>query len=102
MVPDQHQAKLDPKVEEHLFVGVTEYTKAWKYFNKISKHVQISRNITFDQSNTKLYPILDVNADDKDMAPPEGEQEPHKHMPIIILSPSITSSSVPESPAPQI
>ena len=89
-------------MEEHLFVGVTEYAKAWKYYNKISKHVQISQNITFDQSNTKLYPILDVNADDKDMVLPEGEQEPHERVPITILSPSITSSSVPESPAPQI
>ena len=102
MVLDQCWAKLDPKAEEHLFVGVAEYTKAWKYYNKISKHIQISRNITFDQSDTKLYPILDVNADDKDMAPPKREQEPHKRMPITILSPSITSSSVPESPAPQI
>ena len=102
MVLDQHQAKLDPKVEEHLFVGIVEYAKAWKYYNKISKHVQISRNITFDQSDTKLYPILDVNADDKDTAPPEGEQEPHECAPITISSPSIMSSSVPESPAPQI
>ena len=34
--------------------------------------------------------------------PLEGEQEPHEHMPIAIPSPSITSSPVPESPAPQI
>ena len=102
MVPDQHQAKLDPKVEEHLFVGIAEYTKAWKYYNKISKHVQISRNITFDQSDTKLYPILDVNTNDKDTAPLEGEQEPHEHVPISISSLSIMSSPVPESPAPQI
>ena len=102
MVPDQRQAKLDPKAEERLFVGVTEYAKAWKYYNKISKHVQISRNITFDQSDTKLYPIPDVNANDEDMAPPEGEQEPHKCAPITILSLSITSSPVPDSPVPQI
>ena len=102
MVPDQHRAKLDPKAEEHLFVGIMEYAKAWKYYNKISKHIQISRNITFDQSDTKLYPIPDVNADDKDTALPEEEQEPHKRAPITILSLSIISSSVPESLAPQI
>ena len=102
MVLDQCWAKLDPKAEEHLFVGIAEYAKAWKYYNKISKHVQISRNITFDQSNTKLYPTLDVNANDEDMAPPEGEQEPHEHTPIAIPSLSIISSPVPESPAPQI
>ena len=94
--------KLDPKAEEHLFVSIAEYTKAWKYYNKISKHIQISRNITFDQSDTKLYPIPDVNANDKDTALPEGEQEPHERTPITILSLSIMSSSVPESPAPQI
>ena len=98
MVPDQCRAKLDPKAEEHLFVGIAEYTKAWKYYNKISKHVQISRNITFDQSDTKLYPILDCNANDEDMVLPEGEQELHKCAPITILSLSIMSSSVPESP----
>ena len=89
-------------MEEHLFVGVAEYAKAWKYYNKISKHVQISRNITFDQSDTKLYFIPDVDADDEDTALLEGEQEPHEHAPISIPSPSITSSPVPESPAPQI
>ena len=102
MVPEQCRAKLDPKAEEHLFVGVAEYVKAWKYYNKISKHVQISRNITFDQSDTKLYPIPDVNANDEDTALPEGEQEPHERAPITILSPSITSSPVPDSPVPQI
>ena len=65
------------------------YTKAWKYYNKISKHIQISRNITFDQSDTKLYPIPDVNVDDEDMVPPKGEQEPHERVPITILSPFI-------------
>ena len=102
MVPDQRRAKLDPKAEEHLFVGIAEYAKAWKYYNKNTKHIQISRNITFDQSDTKLYPIPDVNANDEDMVLPKGEQEPHECTPITILSLSITSSSVPESPAPQI
>ena len=79
-----------------------EYTQAWKYYNQISKHVQISRNITFDQSDTKLYSILDVNADGEDTVPLKGEQEPHERTPISIPSPSITLSLVPESPAPQI
>ena len=74
MVPDQCRAKLDPKAEEHLFVGIAEYTKAWKYYNKISKHIQISRNITFDQSDTKLYPIPDVNANDEDTVPLKGRR----------------------------
>ena len=90
--------KLDPKAAEHLFVSVTEYTKAQKYYNKISIHIQISRNITFDQSDTKLYPIPNVNADDEDMVLPEGEQEPHECTPKVIPSLSITLSPVPESP----
>lgn len=57
MVPDQHRAKLDPKAEEHMFVGIADNVKAWKYYNYHSRHVQISRNITFDQTDTKLYPI---------------------------------------------
>ena len=28
MVPDQQQSKLDPKAEEHTFVGVSEHAKA--------------------------------------------------------------------------
>ena len=86
MVLDQCKAKLDPKVEEHLFVGVAEYAKAWKYYSKASKHVQISRNITFDQTDTKLYSIPDIDADNNNMALLKGEQEPHKHMPIPIPS----------------
>ena len=55
-----------------------------------------------NQSNTKLYPIPDVNADDEDMAPLKGEQEPHNRTPIAIPSLSIMSLPVPESPTPQI
>jgi transposase InsO family protein len=54
MVPDQRCTKLDPKAEEHMFVGIAEHAKAWKYFNRASKHVQMSQNITFDDSDNKL------------------------------------------------
>ena len=59
MVPDQRRAKLDPKAEAHLFVGVAENAKAWCYYNTKNRHVQISQNITFDESDSKLFPILD-------------------------------------------
>lgn len=42
MVPDQRRAKLDPKAEAHLFVGVAENAKAWRYYNTKTRHVQIS------------------------------------------------------------
>ena len=67
LVPDQHWAKFDPKAEEHTFVGIAEYAKAWRYYNRASKYGQISRNITFDKNNTKLYPILDNNDNNDDM-----------------------------------
>ena len=43
--------KTQPKAEMHIFVGVAEHAKVWKYFNKISRHVQMSGNITFDEKN---------------------------------------------------
>ena len=30
-VPDQLRRKLDPKAEEHIFIGIAKHTKAWKY-----------------------------------------------------------------------
>ena len=53
---EQHCSKLDPKAEIHTFFGVAEHAKAWKYFNKNSRHVQISRDITFDKNDTKIIP----------------------------------------------
>ena len=55
MVLDPLQRKL--KAKEHIFVGVVEYTKAWKYYNIQSRHVQTSGNITLDENDTKLFPI---------------------------------------------
>ena len=39
MVSDQLWRKLDPKAKEYIFIGVAEYTKAWKYYNIQSRHV---------------------------------------------------------------
>jgi hypothetical protein len=69
MVPDQCHAKLDPKAEEHTFVGIAEHAKAWKYFNRASKHIQISRNITFDEKDNKLYTIPGNDDDAVETAP---------------------------------
>jgi transposase InsO family protein len=54
MVSDQQHSKLDAKAEEHIFIGIAENAKAWKYYNTISKRIQLSRNITLNESNTKL------------------------------------------------
>ena len=81
MVPDQHCSKLDPKAEVHTFIGVAEHAKAWKYLNKSSRHVQISRNITFDENVTQLFPISNEDDKDKSLAPLKGESHSGKHMP---------------------
>ena len=108
MVLDQRRARLDPKAEEHTFVGIAEHAKAWKYYNRASKHVQISRNITFDENDNKLYPIPDNDGDNNNMALLEGEQATHECMQEPIPSTPQTSShdTTPEPnvqvPTPQI
>ena len=57
MGPDQQCTKLDPKAEEHIFTGVAETAKAWRYYNTVSKQVQLSHNITFGESDMK-YEII--------------------------------------------
>ena len=81
MVPDQRCSKLDPKAEMHIFVRVAEHAKAWNYFNKISRHVQMSRNITFDEHDTKLYPIPNEDDEDELLASLEGESHSGERTP---------------------
>jgi hypothetical protein len=54
-------------------VGVAEHSKAWKYYNGVSKHIQTSRNITFDENDSKLFPIPDEVDGELTIAPLEGE-----------------------------
>ena len=75
MVPDQRHAKLDPKAEAHLFVGVAENAKAWRYYNTKTRHVQISCNITFDKSESKLFPIPDEHESTAEITSLEGEDD---------------------------
>ena len=67
MVLNQLHSKLDPKAKEHLFVWIAEHAKAWKYFNKVSKHIQISRNINFDLNDTRIFPIPNKDKDNDDL-----------------------------------
>ena len=57
MVPDQRRTKLDPKAEQHIFTGIAENAKAWRYYNTRSRIIQISRNIIFNKEDTQIYPI---------------------------------------------
>ena len=106
MVPDQCRSKLDPKAEMDIFVGVAEHVKAWKYFNKITRHVQTSRNITFDEHDTKLFPIPNEDDEDELPAPLEGESHSSKRTPeptqrdLSTPQMSPNSSANPSSQAP--
>ena len=71
MILNQQCIKLDS--EEHTFVGISGYAKAWKYYNGILRHVQTSYHTTFDKSNTKLFPILNQNKDETLTILLEGE-----------------------------
>ena len=90
----------------HIFVGVAEHAKAWKYFNKITRHVQTSRNITFDEHDTKLFPIPNEDNKDKLPAPLEGESHSSKRTPEVtqkdLSTPQMSSNSSanPSSQAP--
>ena len=105
MIPDQCHLKLDPKQKNIcIFIRVAEHAKAWKYYNKISRHVQTSRNITFDQNDTKLFPIPNEDEDDNP-APLEGENSMHKVAPEPMkdpdpIAPQTSSESTPNSSTP--
>lgn len=78
MAPVQWCAKLDPKAEAHLFVGVAENAKAWWYYNTKSRHIQISCNITFDEADSNLFPIPDEYEGTGEIALLEEENETHE------------------------
>lgn len=46
-VPDQHRRKLNNKAEELLFVGYSEDTKAYRFLNKETNKIKISRDVIF-------------------------------------------------------
>ena len=44
--------KLDDKDEIFIFLGVSEYSKAYKLLNLVMKKIIISRDIIFDEEST--------------------------------------------------
>src|SRR6266481_2072124 len=72
MVPEQRRTKFDPKAEQHIFTGIADNTKAWRYYNTRSKIIQTSRNIIFNKQDTNVYPI-----------PGEEEEEIGMNLPVI-------------------
>lgn len=56
-IPDEKRKKLDDKGEKCIFLGISEYSKAYKLYNPISKRIIISRDVVFDESSTWKYTI---------------------------------------------
>ena len=49
---DNKRSKLDPKSREFIFTGLTDESRAWRYYNSHSRQIQTSRNVIFPDSNT--------------------------------------------------
>jgi hypothetical protein len=64
LVPDECHTKLEPKAKEHIFVGISKNSKSWLYYNTQSRQIQMSRNITFDSMDHKLYPLPNEEYED--------------------------------------
>jgi len=48
-VPKEKRSKLDPSGKKGIFVGYSETSKAYKVYILGHKHVEINRDVTFDE-----------------------------------------------------
>src|SRR5262249_31411319 len=69
LVPEERRTKLEPRAEEHIFVGIAENSKSWKYYNVKTRNIQFSRNITFVENDPSLHPIPEIPEDDEVLIP---------------------------------
>jgi len=72
----------------------------------VSKHVQVSRNITFDSNDTRLFPIPDKDFDDTDLIVLlGGESQPHERAmdptPAIDVTTPQTTAALSPNPSAQ-
>lgn len=65
LVPDSRQSKLTPKSEKHTFVGISDHSAGWRYYDAGMRHILISRNVIFPK------PASTTTPDDPSL---EGEQ----------------------------
>ncbi|XP_042974836.1 uncharacterized protein LOC122306472 [Carya illinoinensis] len=49
---DEKRKKLDDKREKCVFLGVSETSKAYKFFNSLTQKIVTSRDVVFDEKNT--------------------------------------------------
>ena len=57
LVEGQNISKLDPKSEQHTFLGFEDGPKAVRYFNKQTQQVCVSCNFQFTKEETKTHPL---------------------------------------------
>ncbi len=91
MVPEQWHTKLDPKAEQHIFMGIADNAKAWRYYNTWSKIIQTSRNVIFNKQDTNVYPI-----------PGEEEEEMGTNPPVILAATITEVDDVNQAPMPNM
>ena len=48
-IPNQKRTKLDNKGEKCIFLGVSDQSKAYKFYNPITKKIVINRDVIFDE-----------------------------------------------------
>lgn len=52
MCQDEKRKKLHDKSKKCVFFGMSEVSKAFKLFNSITKTIEISGDVIFDEENT--------------------------------------------------
>ena len=51
-IPKEKRTKLDPSGKKGVFVGYCEVSKAFRIYNPGFHHMEISRDVTFDEEAT--------------------------------------------------
>ncbi len=58
-VPDDKRSKLDPKVDNSIFIGYSLEQKGYRCFNPSTQKLQVNRDVVFDEM-ANWYPPLKI------------------------------------------
>jgi len=61
LIQNKHINKLQPKVKQHIFVGLGEHSHAYQYYNRETQKILISRNVTFEKPQTRADKSFQFN-----------------------------------------
>ena len=77
-VPKEKRTKLDPSKKKGIFVGYCEYSKAFRIYISRFHHIEISRDVTFDEETAlkKARRCQLEEVHEKDVPPRGTEAEP--------------------------